>query len=110
MNHARVLTDQAIVLLKDAVIHVLKNARQSGHADITDADGNAYIKATTIGEEMRTYIKRAPSGRSLGRIHRLILDALWDEGRVDPLWNESGKKRIGWRLTDAEWNRFTRPE
>ena len=102
MNHARLLTDQAIALLKDAVIHVLKNARESGHVDETDADGNAYIKATKIGEEMGTYMRTTPSGHSPSRIHRLILDKLWDEGRVEPLWNESGSKKIGWRLTDAE--------
>ena len=110
MNHARLLTDQAIALLKDAVIHVLKNARESGRADETDADGNAYIKATTIGEEMGTYMNTPPPGHSLGRIHRLILDKLWDEERVEPLWNESGKGRIGWRLTDTERNKLTHPE
>lgn len=110
MNHARLLTDQAIALLKDAVIHVLKNARESGRADETDADGNAYIKATNIGKEMGTYMRTTPPGHSPGRIHRLILDKLWDEERVEPLWSESGRKKIGWRLTDAEWNRLTRPE
>ena len=109
MNHARLLTDQAIALLGDAIIHILKNARESGHADKTDADGNAYIEATNIGKEMGTYMKRTPPGHSLGRIHRLILDKLWDEERVEPLCSESGRK-IGWRLTDAEWNRLTLPE
>ena len=53
MNHARLLTDQAIALLEDAVIYVLKNARESGYADIPaneykpDPDGgHAYIRAT----------------------------------------------------------------
>ena len=105
MNHARLLTDQAIALLEDTIIHILKNARESGHADKTDADGNAYIEAMNIGKEMGTYMKTTPPGR----IHRLILDKLWDEERVKPLRNESGRK-IGWRLTDAEWNRLTLPE
>lgn len=109
MNDARSLTHKAIVLLKDAVIHVLKNARESGHADKTDADGNMYIEAATIGKEIGTYMKTTPPGHSPGRIHRLILDKLWDEGCVEPLQNESSR-RIGWRLTDAEWNRLTRPE
>ena len=108
-NHARLLTDQAIALLEDTIIHILKNARESGHADKTDADGNAYIEATNIGKEMGTYMKTTPPGHSPGRIHRLILDKLWDEERVKPLRNESGRK-IGWRLTDAEWNRLTLPE
>ncbi|MCY4404619.1 MAG: hypothetical protein OXD54_18790 [Candidatus Poribacteria bacterium] len=99
MNHAKSLTDEAIVLLKDAIIHVLRNARESGHADETDADGNAYIKATNIGKEMGTYMRSTPPCHSLGRIHRLILDMLWDEGRVEPLCSESDRK-IGWRLTD----------
>ena len=73
MNHARLLTDQAIALLEDTIIHILKNARESGHADKTDADGNAYIEATNIGKEMGTYMKTTPPGHSPGRIHRLIL-------------------------------------
>ena len=109
MNHARLLTDEAIVLLENAVIHVLKNARESGHTDKIDADGHAYIEATNIGKEMGTYMNRTPTGHSPGRIHRLILDKLWDERRVEPLLSESGRK-IGWRLTDAEWNRLTLPE
>ena len=97
MNQARLLTDQAIALLEDAVIHVLKNACESGRA---------YISGKDIGEEMGTYQKTGTPGR----IHRKILDKLEDEHRVESLRNESGKKRIGWRLTDAEWNRLTVPE
>lgn len=93
MNHARLLTDQAIVLLEDAIIHVLKNARESGYTHMSGAD---------IGKAMGTYMKRTPPGHSPGRIHRLILDKLWNEGRVEPKSNETGSKRIGWRLTDAE--------
>lgn len=102
INSAKSLTDQAIALLKDAVILVLKNARESGQADETDADGNAYIKATTIGKEMGTYRTTTSDGHTPSRIHRLILDELWDEKRIIPLWNESCTQRIGWRLTETE--------
>ena len=88
MNHARVLTDQAIALLEGAIIYVLKNARESQHAYISGAD---------IGREMGTYRKTGPPGR----IHRIILDKLEDEHRVESLLDESGR-RIGWRLTGAE--------
>ena len=116
MNQARLLTDQAIALLKDAVIHVLKNARESGYAYIPadeykpDPDGgHAYIKATYIGKEMGTYQKKKKKGKSPGRIHREILDKLEEKCRVESLLDESGR-RIGWRLTEAEWNRLTLDE
>ena len=117
MNHAKLRTDQAIALLKDAVIDVLKNARESGYVNIPtkqykpDPDGgHAYIEATYIGEEMGTYEKNGKEGKSLGRIHRIILDKLEDECRVEPLQSESGKKRIGWRITEAEWSQLTAHE
>lgn len=95
IDHARLLTDQAIALLKEVVIHVLlKSARESGRHE--------YIPAADIGKEMGTYEKTA---KSPGRIHRKILDKLEDEHRVESR-NESGR-RTGWRLTDAEWNRLT---
>ena len=82
MNHARLLTDQALAQLEDAIIHVLKNARESEYAYIpADAykpdpnGGHAYIRATYIGKEMGTYMKTTPPGHSPGRIHRLILDS-----------------------------------
>ena len=113
MNHARLLTDQAIALLEDAVIHVLKNARESGYAYIPadaykpDPDGgHAYIRATYIGQEMGTYERTG----TVGRIHRKILDKLENDHRVESLRSESGNQRIGWRLTDPEWKRLTLPE
>ena len=113
MNHARLLTDQAIALLENAVIHVLKNARESGYVYIPadayklDPDGgHAYIRATYIGQEMGTYERIG----TVGRIHRKILDKLEDDCRVESLRSESGKKRIGWRLTEAEYNRLTLDE
>ena len=73
--------------------------------------GCAYIKATYIGKEIGTYRRHAPSSNDpFGRAHRKLLNKLQDEGRVEPLWSESGKKRIGWRLTETEWNRLTLDE
>lgn len=110
--------DRTLAELEDAIIHVLKNARESGYAyipaDAYEPDPNggyAYIKATYIGKEIGTYRKHAPSSDDpFGRAHRKLLNKLQDEGRAEPLRSESGKKRIGWRLTEAEWNRLTLDE
>ena len=107
--------DGTLAQLEDEIIHVLKNARESGYAYITDDayepdpnGGPAYIKATYIGKEIGTYRRHAPSSDDpFGRAHRKLLNKLQGEDRVEPLWNESGKKRIGWRLTETEWNRLT---
>ena len=96
MNHARSLTEQAIALLEDAVIYILlKNAHENGR--------DAYMSATEIGKAMGTYKKKTPPGHSPGRIHRIILDKLQNEHRVEA--KLTGRQRTGWRLTDAEWNR-----
>ena len=113
MNHVRLRTDQAIGLLKDVVIDVLKNARESEYVDIPpkkckpDPDGGQpYIEATYIGEEMGTYERSRERGKSPGRIHREILQKLEDEeGRIESLCDDR-ERRIGWRLTEAEWNRL----
>ena len=90
MNQAKVLTDKAIALLEDAVIHVLVNfARKNGR--------HAYMSAADIGREMGTYEITAEA-KSPGRVHRKILDKLEDDDRVECRWNESGTKRDGWRL------------
>ena len=110
--------DRTLAQLEDEIIHVLKNARESGYAYIPDDahepdpnGGHAYIKATYIGKEIKTYRKHTLSSDDpLGRAHRKLLDKLQDEGRVEPLRSESGKKRIGWRLTKTEWNRLTLDE
>ena len=110
--------DRTLAQLEDEIIHVLKNARESGYAyipaDAYEADPNgryAYIKATYIGREIGTYRRYTPSSNDpFGRAHRKLLNKLHGEGRVEPLWSESGKKRIGWRLTETEWNRLTLDE
>ena len=88
--------------LKDAIIQVLlRNARQNGR--------HAYMRGFEIGKEIGTYRRHAPSaGDRFGRAHRKLLDQLQDEGRAEPRW--SGRVRNGWRLTDAEWDRWTRDE
>ena len=110
--------DGTLAQLETEIIHVLKNARESGYVHIPDDvyepdpnGGHAYIKATYIGKEIGTYRKHTPSSDDpLGRAHRKLLDKLQDEGRAEPLWSESGTKRIGWRLTESEWNRLTLDE
>lgn len=96
------LAGETLAELKDAIIQVLlKNARQKGR--------HAYIRGFEIGKAIGTYRKDAPRrGDRLGRAHRKLLDELQDEGRAEPRW--SGRVRTGWRLTDAEWDRWTRDE
>ena len=93
------LAGETLAELKDAIIQVLlKNARQKGR--------HAYIRGFEIGKEIGTYRKDAPvAGDRFGRAHRKLLDQLQDEGRAEPRW--SGRVRSGWRLTDAEWDRWT---
>ena len=104
MDHVRLLTEQAIALLEVAIIHVLlKDAREKGQ--------HAGMRPSDIGREIGTYRRKTPSKDDpLGRVHHKLLRKLQNECRVEPLWSESGKKRIGWRLTDAEWNRLTLDE
>ena len=101
MDHTRF---GSLAQLEDEIIHVLlRNARENGR--------HAYIRGADIGREIGTYRRHAPSSNDpFGRIHRHLLNKLQDEDRAEPLWSESGKKRIGWRLTDAEWNRLTLDE
>ena len=104
MDHARLRTDGTLAQLEDKIIQVLlKNARENGR--------HAYIRGADIGREIGTYRRHAPSSNDpFGRAHRKLLNKLQDESRAEPLWSESGKKRIGWRLTDTEWNRLTLDE
>ena len=95
MNHARLFTDQALAQLEVAIIHVLfKNARENGQ--------HAYMRPSDIGREIGTYRTDTPSSDDpFGRIHHKVLRNLQNKCRVEH------SKRIGWRLTDAEWNRLT---
>ena len=99
MNHARLLTDQALAQLEVAIIHVLlKNARENGQ--------HAWMPPSDIGREMGTYRRGDASSNDdpFGRIHHKLLRNLQNKCRVEH------SKRIGWRLTDAEWDRLTRDE
>ena len=94
MNHARLLTDQAIAMLESAVIDVLlKHARENGR--------HAYILGADIGRKMGYQRTGVP-----GRIHRIILDKLEKEHQVESR-SESGR-RTGWRLSNAVQERLTR--
>ena len=94
--------DKVLALMKDEIIHVLlKDARENGR------DYN--MRTSDIGKEIGTYRKDTPPRNDpFGRIHKTkLLNELEDEGRIESLRSESGVKRIGWRLTEAEWNRLT---
>ena len=104
MDHVRLLTDGALAQLEVAIIHVLlKNARENGR--------HAYMRGADIGREMGTYRRHTPSKDDpFGRIHRELLNKLQKDRRVEPELRESDQTRIGWRLTDAEWDRLTLDE
>lgn len=94
MNLPKQLTDQAIALLEIAVIHVLAKAYERG---------DAWVSAVDIGREMGLYEE---GGGNATWLYTKVLDKLQGEYRIEPRWNEIGNRRIGWRLTDAEWDRF----
>ncbi|MDE0686061.1 MAG: hypothetical protein OXI63_24310 [Candidatus Poribacteria bacterium] len=98
MNHARLLTDQAMALLNEVVIHVLlKNAHKNGR--------DTYMRPSDIGRGMGTYRRQSPSGDDpFGQIHHKLLRRLQNECRVEQLEGD------GWRLTESEWKRLTLDE
>lgn len=85
--------DRTLEELEVAIIHVLlKNARENGQ--------HAWMRPSDIGREIGTYRRDAPSSDdTFGRVHHKLLRKLRNECRVEH------SKRIGWRLTEAEWNR-----
>ena len=91
MNISKKLTDQAIKLLEIAVVHVLAKARKRGVA---------YLSAAEIGRAMGIYNEWKMSNH----IYTTILCKLEIQGKVEAF----GESKIGWRLTDAEWDRFRR--
>ena len=96
--------DKILALMKDEIIHVLlKDACENGR--------HYNMRTSDIGKEIGTYRKDDPPPKDpFGRAHKKLLNELENERRIEPLRSESGKKRIGWRLTDAEWNRLTLSE
>ena len=95
--------DRTLAELEGAIIHVLlKNACENGR--------HACMRPSDIGREIGTYRRDKPPPEDIfGRVHHKLLRKLQNEGRVEPLWNESRTRRR-WRLTDAEWDRLTRDE
>ena len=91
--------DKILALMKDEIIHVLlKDACENGR--------HTCMRPSDIGREIGTYRRHPPSSDdTFGRAHHKLLRKLQNEGRVEPLWNESRTKRR-WRLTEAEWNRL----
>ncbi|MYC74970.1 hypothetical protein F4X10_04250 [Candidatus Poribacteria bacterium] len=94
--------DQVLTLMKNEIIHVLlKDAHENGW------DYN--MRTSDIGKVLGTYRKDTPPPNDpFGRIHKTkLLNELEKEGRVEALRSPSGVKRIGWRLTEAEWSSLT---
>ena len=90
--------NQIQALMKDEIIYVLqKHAHEHGR--------DAWMGTSHIGKEIGTYRKDDPlPGETLGRKHKPLLKQLKEEGRVEHEW------RIGWRLSEAEYNRLTLDE
>ena len=87
--------DKILALMKDEIIYVLlKHAHEKGRDE--------WISTSHIGKKIGTYRKDDPlSGETLGRKHKPLLRKLKEEGRVEHAL------RVGWRLSDAEYNRLT---
>ena len=83
------------LILETAVMHVLAEVRQ---------DRDVYTSAADIGRAMGLYETRESSW-----FYTYILYKLEDENRIESQRNETGKRKIGWRLTDAEWDQLTHP-
>ena len=96
--------DKILALMKDEIIHILlKDARENGR--------HYNMRTSDIGKEIGTYRKSDPPPNDpFGRVHKKLLNELENECRIESLRSESGKQRIGWRLTEAEYNRLTLDE
>ncbi|MYC75390.1 hypothetical protein F4X10_06425 [Candidatus Poribacteria bacterium] len=93
MNQARLPTKAQ---LEDKIIEVLlKNRLKNGR--------DAYMSGPNIGRKIGTYRQPYNTRASdpLSRIHYDILRRLKNEGRVEH------SERIGWRLTETEYNGLT---
>lgn len=90
--------DKILALMKDEIIHVLlKDARENGR--------HYNMRTSDIGKEIGTYRKGDPPPKDpFGRVHKKLLNELENEHRIESLRSESGKKRIGWRLTKVEFS------
>lgn len=84
--------DKVLALMKDEIIHVLlKNGR------------DVYMSGPNIGRKIGAYRLEYQNRGSdpFSRKHYELLRKLKNEGRVEH------SERVGWRLTEAEWNRLT---
>lgn len=87
------VTRMAISNLEETVLHVLFKAREQGNECLSGAD---------IGRAMKIYWEWPKSTW----LYCSILYKLEDEGRIKAQRSKMGKRRAGWRLTDAEYNRL----
>ena len=99
--------DKILALMKDEIIHVLlKDARENGRY--------YNMRTSDIGKEIGTYRKDDPPPKNedpFARVHKTkLLNELEKEDRIESRRSKSGKKRIGWRLTELEYDRLTLDE
>ena len=87
------VTRRAISNLEKTILHVLFKAREQGNECLSGAD---------IGREMEIYWQWPKSTW----LYCSILYKLEDEERIKAQRSKAGKRRVGWRLMDAEYNRL----
>ena len=86
------VTRMAISNLEEAMLYVLFKAREQGNKCLSGAD---------IGRAMEIYWEWTKSTW----LYCSILYKLEDEGRIKAQRSKTGKRRVGWRLSDDEYNR-----
>ncbi len=91
--------DETLAQLKAEIIEVLLNNRLKNGQD-------EYMSGPNIGRKIGTYRQPYNTRASdpFSRKHYELLRKLKNEGRVEH------SERIGWRLTEAEYNRLTLDE
>ncbi|RKU10836.1 hypothetical protein C6503_19320 [Candidatus Poribacteria bacterium] len=87
------VTRIAISNLEETVLHVLFKARKQG---------NEYLSGADIGRAMEIYWEWPKSTW----LYCSILYKLEYEKRIKAQPSKRGKRRAGWRLTDAEYDRL----
>ena len=92
MNIPKV-TQTALSDLEEAILHVLFKAREQG---------NKCLSGAAIGRAMEIY-QEWPKSTWL---YCSILYKLEGEERIKAQRGKTGKRRAGWRLMDAEYNRL----
>ena len=87
------VTRMAISNLEEAILHVLFKAREQE---------NKCLSGAAIGRAMEIYWEWPKSTW----LYCSILYKLEGEERIKAQRGKRGKRRVGWRLTDAEYNRL----